>query len=285
MTKTSFATLVAFLLAVGIPAAVCGQQSEAGRPIEQIISNAPGLTEVEAGQLAETGKIVNTYANSLQTRLAPDFAGLDAVRNDLSQIHVVYGIEALYRVPVPAVIGSSPEKFQILYNIARSISTLKGIEYYSASRKRMRVFYLESYAISGPESRKAERDPLVNTIPAKSTVYAFQEDSSFGSYVMQIDYSAGSNLFSPDYVLMSLHNLTKMNYSIFPIIDLKHFHMNLAIILREDALYIYGNSGIDTFSFGFLKDHINQSFANRLTAVSDWFVARMRAKAQELTHS
>ncbi len=285
MMKTSCATLVAFLIFAVVSVAVYGQQNDPMQPIQHIRSFVPGLTAAEARQLAETGKIENIYEKSVQTRLAPDFGGVDTVRSDLSQIHLVYGIEALYRVPIPAGISSRADQFQILYNLARSISTLKGIEYYSASRKRMRVFYLKSYAISDPESRKAEPDPLVATVPANSTVYAFQEDSSFGSYVMQVDYNAGPNLFSPDYVLMSLHNLTKMYYSVIPIIDPKNFHMNLAIILREDALYIYGNSGVDTFTIGFLKDHINQSFANRLAAVSDWFVAQMKAKAQELTHS
>lgn len=285
MSKTFCAILTAFLITATGPAALFGQSSDGAQTLAKIRDFVPGLTADEAQQLATSGNIETTYEKTVNTRLAPSFGGVSAIRDDLSKIKLVYGIEALYRVPIPEVIRSNPDSWKLLYNISRSISTLKGIQYYSASRKRMRIFYLKSYAISDPQSRKALPDPLVSSIPDQSTIYAFQEDSSFGSYVMKVDYNVGPDAYDPNYLLMSLTNLTTMYYSIIPIIDPNSFQMHLAIVPHGDTLYIYGNSGVDTFTIGFLKDHINKSFTNRLKAISDWYVAQMKAKADELTHS
>jgi len=267
------------------PAALFAQSNDSAQTLARITDFVPGLTANEAQKLASDGNVETTYEKKIETRLAPDFAGVTTIRNDLSKIKLVYGIEALYRVPIPESIRSNPDSWKILYNISRSISTLKGIQYYSASRQRMRIFYLKSYAISDPNSRKALADPRVSSIPDQSTIYAFQEDSSFGSYVMKVDYTVGPDSYDPNYLLMSLTNLTTMYYSIIPIIDPRSFQMHLSIVPHGDMLYIYGNSGVDTFTIGFLKDHINKSFTNRLKAISDWYVAQMKAKADELTHS
>ncbi|WP_455382803.1 DUF6675 family protein [Salinispira pacifica] len=282
MSKSYFAMLTAFQALLLFVSPAFGQSSDQAGSVESIRYFVPGLSAAEAEKLAADGNIETTYEKQVETRFAPRFSGIDRIQQDLSQIKLVYGIEALYRVPIPESIRTNPDSWKILYNISRSISTLKGIEYYSASRQRMRIFYLKSHAIPNPKSREALPDPLVSSVPENSTVYAFQEDSSFGSYVMQVNYNVGPTPSDPNYLLMSLTNLTTMYYSIIPIIDPKNFRMHLAIVPHGNMLYIYGNSGVDTFTIGFLKDHINKSFTNRLKAISDWYVAQMNAKAREL---
>jgi hypothetical protein len=154
-----------------------------------------------------------------------------------------------------------------MYNRMRSISLLKGIEYYSVSRKRMRIFYEDAYAINTPGEKKKIPDPLVTEIPATSTVYCYFKDSSFGEYTCSMEYS-----MEGDSISIRMRNLTQVWYFMIPLIKPGKMLSYFLIIPIENMILFYGFfciKGEDTFG---LAESKADSLYNRIKALYNWFV-------------
>ncbi len=152
---------------------------------------------------------------------------------------------------------------------------MEGLEYYSASRERMRIFYEESYVVDGPERRNRISDPFVTEVPREDRIYAFQKDSSFGENVQKIDY-----LRSDGEILLSMENTTTMVYKFVPLVtpgNLKTF-----ILIRPDSdegvIEFYGNLGIRVPALFGLQERARDSFYNRVVALYGWFVRELTAE-------
>ncbi len=153
-----------------------------------------------------------------------------------------------------------------IYNVLRSISTLKGIEYYSASRKRMRTFFYDAYAIESPDNRKKRGDPLVWSIPPNSSIYTYMKDSSLGNYVAEIRYH-----YHFDYFSMSIRNQTLLSWFIFPLVQPQKLNMFVLIVPRGDQLLFYGLSYVNASNIFGIAESKTASFYNRLIALFNWF--------------
>jgi hypothetical protein len=99
-------------------------------------------------------------------------------------------VETLCRYQKPSGSGDSPwtddERLR-LYNGALALSSLSGIQYYSASRKTMRTFYEYSRVIDGPDTKQVLPDPVFSAIPREQYIYARQKDLTFGDNIYQYD--------------------------------------------------------------------------------------------------
>ena len=270
----------AALLLILLPIAAHAQSTASNKPmtaaeLQQIV---PGLTPAEAQTLAKTGNVTSDYSGSIQARLAPPFAGKDAMIKDLASTDASVGIELLFQAPIPAKFRDRNDFWLQIYNIMRSISTLKGIEYYSDDRNAMRTFYYDAYVIPSPtEENTRLPDPLVTSIPAESSIYSYHKDSTFGDYAMKINYSAGPDPANPTYVRMSMTNETRMTYSIFPIVQPRHMQMDLVAIPRGDTMFFYGNFVVNTLTLFGLRDRVDTSFINRVKALYAWFSSEVKA--------
>jgi hypothetical protein len=168
----------------------------------------------------------------------------------------IYNDESLYHLSI--------------YNILRSVSTLKGIQYYSASRKRMRVFFHDAYAIESPQKQKRLEDPLVDEIPINETFYAFISDSSLGDYVAEAYYH-----YHYDYFALKLENLTTLWRFIFRLVEPRKLSMFVLLVPHEDSILFYGLTYINSPNpFGII-DAKTASFYNRLKALFNWFSGSM----------
>ena len=157
-----------------------------------------------------------------------------------------------------------------IYNITRAVSTLEGIEYYSASRERYRIFYEESYVIDSPKQRNRVDDPLVAQIPLANTQYLRQRDSSFGTNTYRAQYTHRDGITA-----MEIVNLTTMRYAIFPLVQPEGLHTLFAILPTDKGILFYGVSLVGVKNlFGF-EDRVVNSFTNRLKAVFNWFESQL----------
>ncbi len=173
----------------------------------------------------------------------------------------------LYKKPTGAQGRSWSEAERTgLFNAARSFNSLSGIEYYSASRKRMRVFYESSFVIANPESRVAQPDPKVNIIPAESTVYALQKDLTFGENVYKYDFVA-----QKDYFFFSQVNLTQMNYGLIPILGKDRLKTIVLIADTNQGLLFYTVSAARASLIPGIEGKVRDSFSNRADAIFAWF--------------
>jgi hypothetical protein len=214
------------------------------------------------------------YRNEVRMTLAPASPFLPEIRDTLESLDPRVGIEISLSIPVTSE-AFTEEGLVRIYNILRSLSTMEGIEYYSASRGEMRTFYSESYAVAGPDGNDAIPDPVVTAIPPQSTVWAFQEDGSFGRNVQRIDYT-----FAEEQFLMTITNETTMVYKIVPLVRQGNLKTFLVVQPDRDSgtITFYGNLAVRVPGMFGMEDRARDSFFNRIVALHDWF-------SQELTRA
>ena len=81
------------------------------------------------------------YAGSAQTGLCPTPSAANVMSPSLNAVKPTIGIETLVVYPLPASLIARPDRDVVLYNIMHRYRSMEGIEYWSASRKAMRIFF------------------------------------------------------------------------------------------------------------------------------------------------
>jgi hypothetical protein len=165
--------------------------------------------------------------------------------------------------------GWSRDEHTGLFNQLLAISSLAGIQYYSESRKAMRVFYESSTVIDDPVKKKSLPDPSFTVCPDSLTLYARQQDLTFGNNIYRFEYHTGA-----DIIFFSQENISSMNVGIIPAIGRNKFRTVIAVIDAEDSLLIYTAAMAKTSSVPGMGDRIGSSFTNRVKAILKWFVGR-----------
>jgi hypothetical protein len=177
-------------------------------------------------------------------------------------------VESLYRYekPAGAAGGWTDEERTRLYNEALALSSLAGIQYYSASRKTMRTFYEYSRVIDGADTKRALPDPVFSEVPRELRIYARQKDLTFGDNIYRYDYSANEDSF-----IFVQQNLTAMTAGIIPAVGKNKLRSVVAVIDTGDSLLFYAASMAKTVSLPGMGDRIGNSFTNRAEAILRWF--------------
>jgi hypothetical protein len=165
--------------------------------------------------------------------------------------------------------GWSRDEQTGIFNQLTALSTLTGIQYYSESRKAMRVFYESSTVIDDPASKKPLPDPSFSVLPNSYNLYARQRDLTFGDNIYRFVYHTGD-----DIIFFSQENLSSMSAGIIPAIGKNKFRTVMAVIDTGDTLLIYAAAMAKTASVPGLGDRIGSSFTNRVKAILKWFVGR-----------
>ncbi|HUZ17906.1 MAG TPA: DUF6675 family protein, partial [Spirochaetia bacterium] len=123
-----------------------------------LTSLAPGLTPEQVREVLSTGETTRFFEANQQPLLVPRSALKDSLAKDFQNHDHTVGVEALF---VAKADGTAPDD-QLLkwYNILRSVSTMKGIQYYSVTHHRTRVLFLDSYVIDNASDQRQLPDPL-----------------------------------------------------------------------------------------------------------------------------
>jgi hypothetical protein len=175
-------------------------------------------------------------------------------------------VETLSVRPKSSVAAWDASEQTRLLNQLAALSTLAGIEYYSASRKAMRVFYESSVVIDNPSAQKPLSDPVHDVLPDSLVLYARQKDLTFGDNIYRFDYHTGG-----DYIFFVQENITAMNAGIIPAIGKNKFRCLIAVIDAGDSLLIYAAAMAKAASIPGMGDRIGASFTNRAKAILTWF--------------
>jgi hypothetical protein len=228
------------------------------------------LPKEAAAAIAATGRAVR--AGSGEPEYLPTHESAAALRAALAAEKPSVLVEAAFELkrPKPASAAAAVGELAAIYGILRSIGSLEGIEYYSASRQSMRTLYAESYIIAAPGSKDRVADPrppAVGAIPKAETLYAFQRDLSFGSNSYRYDFSA-----FPDAILLKTENLTRMSYKLVPMVSPNALKTRILVVQVDDAIVFYAESGASAPSV--FKGKLEDSFANRAEALFKWFSAK-----------
>ncbi len=250
---------LAVLMALGAPLLLSPAQAFAA-PASSFLDPA-AYTELWAGKdLRESAT-----GRDLVLSLAPRHPAAEALRAELSAERPDVVVEALFLWKKPR--RSDPEAERLTaYNILRSIGSLTGIEYYSASRKAMRLFYERSTLVSGPDGKTPIADSALGSIPRSETLYARQKDLSFGDNVYRYEFSTGS-----DYLKSMSVNLTTMRYGIVPVAEPEALRVRLLALFADDAILFYAVSSAKATVVPGVRGKLESSFGNRAGAIYAWF--------------
>jgi hypothetical protein len=237
----------------------------------------PGLSSLVPAsayaELVKSGSLVQTAPEGRGPVLLPTHAASASIRAALAAEKPNLIVEALYlyRRPRPA---DPQAELRSLYGTLLSISSLEGIQYWSASRQKMRTFYAESYRIDDPKAKRRLPDltpPATGPLPGTATCYALQRDLTFGSNVYRYDY-----VTSPDGILLESTNMTSMNYLAMPLMAPGGLKVRLLVVQTDEAILFYVASGANAPSLGIIRDKVEESITNRAIALYKWFEARQR---------
>lgn len=161
-----------------------------------------------------------------------------------------------------------------ILRILQSISTLKGLQYYSTSRKKMRLLYKDSYVVKrekmndGTFKYTKTEDPTGEN-PDGLSIYACQEDLTFGKNIYQYTY------FKEELgVGVLVSNIEPLYYSIFKVLNARDVNSYLVIYEIQDYLLVYASTKAKFKKVIGFETKIKNSFMTRLDAMSQWFIKK-----------
>ncbi|HAK46503.1 MAG TPA: hypothetical protein DCO79_11375 [Spirochaeta sp.] len=237
----------------------------------------PAISSSDSSALMNDGELLRFHGNGVSPALLPNTSLTAGIARQMISGDLNIGIEGLFFTPLSEL----PEKYRemtpderrlTLYNILRSVSTLQGLEYYSASRGEMRLLFEESWTIAKVKKPKvALADPLVSTIPAEDTIMIHQKDKSFNNNESSMTFRARSNAFAADII-----NLTPMRYKGFiRIADPGDMQIHLIVVPVEEGLLMYGTMSAKTLNVKAFLERAQNSFTTRVIALTGWYRARL----------
>ncbi len=220
-------------------------------------------------ELLQQGKIQKTvYRQKGQLpSLAPDSPLYKECVNFWKGAEAPFFIETLYLYKKPAArqaaVGDDIANISI---ILRSLSLLKGIEYFSTSRQKMRILYDESYVVDNVISRKKIPDPVQGNAD-NIKIIAVQKDLTFGKYAYSYAYRQ-----TQDSVAFFSNNIDPLYYTIAKIVEPDKLHVSLVIQDFGDYLLVYGLTKANFAAIPGLDSKLNASFSTRTEALYKWFI-------------
>ena len=236
----------------------------------------PPISDTDRDALTNEGSLLLFHGDGVSPNLLPetDLTGRAARQMINGDLNI--GIEGLFftgadDLPAGYIEADAAERRLILYNIMRSVSTLQGLEYYSASREEMRLLFEESWMIDGEKGREALPDPLVSSVPAEDSFYVHQKDKSFGSNTQLMNFRAAGQVIAVDIV-----NRTPMRYrGLIRVVDPGNMQIHLIAVPVEEGILIYGTMSARTRDVKAFLDRARNSFTNRVIALAGWYGRRM----------
>ncbi|MGP1440927.1 MAG: DUF6675 family protein [Treponema sp.] len=224
--------------------------------VDELIKNGKVLYVNYSGQV-EGKKIV--FNSNLLSRIEEK----SSIKNPLFTLEVLYFVKKTQKA-----------KGRDLSKILRSVSSLKGLKYYSPSRKKYRLLYKDSFVLEKKETKKGKieyvkaSDPLSGTMDGLSVLVS-QEDLTFGKNMYKYDY------FQDNYGMgLMVENVNSLYYSLFKAISEKE--LNSYVIFHDvgDYLLIYASTKANFAKLYGLEKKINNSFSSRLDALCGFLIAK-----------
>ena len=191
---------------------------------------------------------------------------IETMRQNLEPSVIVETLHLYEKPPEAERTAWSAEEEAVLYNEVLALSTLAGLQYFSASRGTMRTFYETSQVIDGPATKRPLPDPVYPRPLTELTIYARQKDSTFGDNIYQYDFYT-----VPGALIFVQENLTSLTAGIIPAVGKNNLRSAVAVLDAGDYLLVYAASMAKARTLPGMKERIGNSFSNRAEAILHWF--------------
>ena len=258
-----------FLASLWSAAVFCGAQTAPLPSAKDILPASYGFEEGKLFLLADTGF-------DTKPALAPAFPQIPGAPD----LPVAQDSGRVLRIEIVAVLPPAEGKPKadmagILRKIAlivNSVRSMEGIEYWSASRQRMRTLYAEAYRTDLSSDRAKLPDPgdaVLDSGPSWS-FNAYLRDLTFGGNVLRYDVSLG-----PSYIAMSNENVASVRYMLIPLVPPGGLTSRILVSPSKEGLVIHFLSTVRAADIA--AKRIFESAGNKSLAVLAWFVREAAA--------
>ncbi|MBQ0052655.1 MAG: hypothetical protein KBT11_11435 [Treponema sp.] len=150
--------------------------------------------------------------------------------------------------------------------IIRSISTMKGSEYYSNRHKKWETLYHEAYLVKSKSDKTRIPDDVEGSADGK-TLYCMQDDNSFGKCYYQLDYRQTENEVS-----VCFNNFEPLKFGPITAAKKDNVKINLVVVDQEDHYLVYLIVQAYYPRIAFLEEKMIDSFNARVDSIYKWFV-------------
>ena len=231
---------------------------------ETELKSAEQLVGKNYAQLVKNGKILSTsFDEKPQLSLLPQSENAAFIKNNLIKKepkNFYYTYETLYFIPKTITVQKAGE-------LARSISKMEGIKYYSNTKKKETVLYKKAFTIEGPSSKTPVADKTAGNANGK-TLYCLLEDNSFGDTRYKVSYKQ-----SEQELLTYFTNVDDMGLGPIRAIMEEKLIINLLVIPCSDGIIVYLCADLESKNLPGVKAKITESISARIDAISKWFIS------------
>lgn len=236
-----------------------------------VASNVTGgtldhLSSTDRDLLYSNGEISRYFFNNDKPEYMFETTFKKDLMDEISKLNIKIGVESLYFLKNSDLHNRDNITPLSIYNTLLSIKTMKGIEYYSESRKKMRTLFTESHGIVSMDDPNPIPDPVLETIPFNLSRYILQTDKTFGENIYEVTYNSDGYT-----TWVNMINMTKMNYLFITMLKPEKMSINLFVIPVKDGLLFYGVCAVETLPLLGLEKSKKESFYNRIKAMYNWF--------------
>jgi len=233
------------------------------------------LSKDQKTELVDKGELTQFHFKTFDPLLLPHVGMDNELRDMVMKAGLNMGIEGLflYKDFDVKAFQKDPDKVELaLYNALRSVSTLEGTEYYSASRDKMRTLFEESWQIPDLDSPNDKlKDPVVTSIPNRDSFFIHQKDKSFGKNESTMDF-----IYKSPVIWSVIINETPMYYKgILRAISPENLQIHLVVMPTDKGLLFYGITAADTINIRAFREKANHSFYNRVKALYGWYISQI----------
>lgn len=166
----------------------------------------------------------------------------------------------------------SADRLRII-NILHSVSSMKGIQYYSQTRKKLRILFHKSHIVQYP-SLNPLHDQVIKDLQQTYSFYTLQEDKTFGNVTYQY-----SIFHVPEFILLKTENVNNIKYAMIPVVDKRKFKFFLFIIDKGEDIALYCLYSIDVIGDKALPlQKVRDSLYHRSDAIIAWFYNMLTGK-------
>ncbi len=249
MRKTCFA--ITLLLCVSF------RSGAAPHSLEELFPDRSSL----ARELRISGEVTFSMNDGIDTSMVPEVSLSSEVRDTLETGPDIMGIRSLFLLPFP----EKEEPLVFLINSMTNVSSLEGIEYYSASRNRNRTLFNRAYVLSSPAGDSPAPDPTFTVLPEEFTLPVFLEDTTFGEARYELSFKT-----SGDCILATLVNRTPLSLGPLKVTDSGDTVFTLLAVPMNNSLLLFASGTAKPGAGVLFRGSVERSLYNRIYALKEW---------------
>ncbi len=152
--------------------------------------------------------------------------------------------------------------------IFTSVSEMKGMEYYSTTRKKYAELYKTAGFVKSLEEPEFVNDYKLSECDRK-TFYALLDDKSFGKNIYRLDYRQNENT-----LFVRLSNADPMGIGSIKAVRPYNMVMNILLVDEGDQLEIYLGTDVNMKKIPGMKKQISDSLVSRMDAIYKWLLEK-----------